>query len=118
MMMMAMNGKMRLQGNKQSASQISEMLANQLGRPVVDQTGLKGSYDFELEFAPDETVHMPGMKTPSEDGGGPNMGGASEGSGPSLLMAVQEQLGLKLESKKGPIDLLVVDAAEKVPTEN
>jgi uncharacterized protein (TIGR03435 family) len=121
MIMMGGGGKMRLQASKQPVTQIAEMLGNQLGRPVVDQTGLTANYDFELEYVPDETTRMPGMGAmppPSTDGGGgPNGGGASEG-GPSLMTAIQEQLGLKLESKKGPIALLVIDSAEKVPTEN
>ena len=50
--------------------------------------------------------------------GRPQCGGATEGGGPSLMTAIQEQLGLKLESKKGPIALLVIDSVEKVPTEN
>jgi uncharacterized protein (TIGR03435 family) len=119
MIMMGMGGKMKLQGSKQALTQIAEMLTNQFGRAVVDQTGLTANYDFELEFVPDETTRMPGMDhmpPPSSDGGGgPN---ASDGAGPSLMTAIQEQLGLKLESKKGPIDLLVIDSVEKVPTEN
>ncbi len=124
MMMMGNGGKMRMQANKQKVTQIAEMLGNQLGRPVVDQTGLTADYDFTLEFAPDDTMRGPaGMAPPGPppDGGGGPGGGAmssSEGGGPSLMSALQEQLGLKLEPKKGPIDLLVIDSMEKVPTEN
>jgi uncharacterized protein (TIGR03435 family) len=125
MMMMANGGRMRLQASRQPVGQICEMLGNQLGRPVVDQTGLTANYDFALDYAPDESTRMPGMGAPpappSGDGGGAGVGGPAGGSdanGPSLLTALQEQLGLKLESKKGPIDLLVIDSLEKVPTEN
>jgi uncharacterized protein (TIGR03435 family) len=62
-------------------------------------TGLKGYFEFKLEWTPDD-----GIKP--------------DDSGPSLFSAVQEQLGLKLESRKGPIDVLVVDHAEKIPTDN
>jgi uncharacterized protein (TIGR03435 family) len=122
MIMMGMGGKMKLAGSKQQVTAIAEMLSNQLGRPVVDQTGLTANYDYELEFAPDESTRMPGMMgampPPPPDGGGAGAPSAPEGSGPSLMTALQEQLGLKLESKKGPVALLVVDSMEKVPTEN
>jgi uncharacterized protein (TIGR03435 family) len=68
-------------------------------RPVIDQTGLKGRYDFTLEWTPDNVP--PGDAT-----------------APSLFTAVQEQLGLKLESRKAPVEIIIVDSAEKNPTEN
>jgi uncharacterized protein (TIGR03435 family) len=125
-MMMMMNGsRMKMQASRQQAGQIAEMLGNQLGRPVVDQTGLTANYDYTLDYAPDESTRMPGMAgmaPPPADGGGGGVGGASSGpsdaSGPSLMTALQEQLGLKLESKKGPIELLVIDTLDKVPSEN
>jgi uncharacterized protein (TIGR03435 family) len=64
---------------------------------VLDQTGLDGFYDLKLEWAPDGTKDNPG---------------------PSLYTAVQEQLGLKLEGRKGPVEIIVVDNADKVPTDN
>jgi len=79
---------------------VANMLAALLGRPVVDQTGLKGNYDFDLDYAPEE-----GQRTP-------------ETIVASLLNAVQSQLGLKLEGRKGPVELIVVDHIEKTPTEN
>jgi uncharacterized protein (TIGR03435 family) len=122
MMMMVNNGRMRLQASKQPVTQIAEMLGNQLGRPVVDQTGLTANYDFTLDFAPDESMRMPGMMGGMPPGHGPEGGEgaapASDSNGPSLTTALQEQLGLKLESKKGPIDLIVIDNLEKTPTEN
>jgi uncharacterized protein (TIGR03435 family) len=119
MMMMGNGGKMRMQASKQKVTQIVEMLGNQLGRPVVDQTGLTADYDFTLEYAPDDTMRGPaGMMPPPPDGGGGGAPAPSDSTGPSLMSALQEQLGLKLEPKKGPIDLLVIDSLEKVPTEN
>jgi uncharacterized protein (TIGR03435 family) len=70
-------------------------LANMLGSPVHDETGLKGRYQFTLGFAP------PGRAKQPED------------SAPDIFEAVQDQLGLKLEGKKGPVEVLVVDHAEK-----
>ncbi len=72
-------------------------LGFQLHQPVSDATGLKGKYDFSLRWV---SERMP------------------EETGPNLFRAVQEQLGLKLEPKKTPIDVLVVDHFEKTPTEN
>jgi len=73
-----------------------------LERPVVDETGLKGRYDFDLEFAIDETLF-----------GGMLGKGPDEPSKPSLFAALQEQLGLKLEATRGPVSVLVIDHAER-----
>jgi uncharacterized protein (TIGR03435 family) len=121
-MMMSMNaGRMRMQASAVQIGQLVNMLSNQLSRPVVDQTGLTGKYDYTLDFAPEPgQAHGP-MGAPM-GGPGPAAGGgttdANDQAGPNLVTAVQEQLGLKLEAKKGPVDLLVIDRAEKTPTEN
>jgi uncharacterized protein (TIGR03435 family) len=84
-----------------------QLLATLLSRfereTVVDMTGLKGLFDVKLEWTPD------GGAVPAV------LDGAS---GPSVFTALQEQLGLKLEPRKGPIDVLVIDHAEKTPAEN
>ena len=77
-----------------------------LDRPVVDQTGLKGRYDFDLEFTPDESQF--GGMLPKAEG---------ESVKPGLFAAMQDQLGLRLEATRGPVDTLVVDQAEH-PIEN
>jgi uncharacterized protein (TIGR03435 family) len=88
---------------------LAEELSNQLGRPVMDKTGLTGPYDFSLRWTPDE-----GQPSQGIDGGPlPNNPPPPESSGPSIFTAIQEQLGLKLESKKGPVDVLVIDHVEK-----
>jgi uncharacterized protein (TIGR03435 family) len=78
---------------------------------VIDMTGLKGSYEVKLEWTPDEN-------RPIAAAAGGAQTGIDAGAGPSIFTAVQEQLGLKLESRKGPLDVVVVDHAEKVPAEN
>jgi uncharacterized protein (TIGR03435 family) len=83
----------------------AEFLTEEAGRPVVDQTGLTGSYDLTLDWAPDNAVATPDAPNDSA-------------AGPSLFTALQEQLGLKLDSTKGPVEILVIDRAEKTPTEN
>ena len=71
-------------------------LATRLGRTVLDRTGLPGEYDFDVKYAEDRGAAA-----------------ASDVSGPDFLTAMQEQLGLKIESGKGPVEVLVVDRVEK-----
>ena len=78
-------------------------LSPRLGNIVLDKTGLTGEYDFKLRYA-DDSPPEPGAD-PAEAPGDP--------SGPSLAMALQEQLGLKLETQKAPVEVIVVDRAEK-----
>src|SRR5207244_4084995 len=117
--MMMMNGRGHLAAKNMNMAGIVDLLARQLDRPVLDQTGLKGNYDFTLDYTPEEGQGMmlpPGIPPP----------GAAEAhaaipessSGLSLSAAMQAQLGLKLEPKKGPVDLVVLDHVEKIPTEN
>jgi uncharacterized protein (TIGR03435 family) len=95
------------------------MLQQQLGRTVVDKTGLEGLYDFELTFSP-EGLDSPfgrGFPAPPPPVGGPaGPVPAASDPVPSLFTAVQE-LGLKLDSTKGPVEVLVIDSVDK-PTEN
>jgi uncharacterized protein (TIGR03435 family) len=122
--MMMMNGRGHLSAKMMNVSGLVDMLARQLDRPVIDQTGLKGNYDFDLDYTPDENQRMgiPGLPPPPPQPGGGEIHapGASnpEANGVSLFTAVQSQLGLKLEARKGPIELIVVDHLEKIPTEN
>jgi len=110
----------RMQGAHETMATLADVLSNQLGRPVIDMTGLTAEYDYTLEFSPEGLAGMRGMPMPM---GPPPGGGAGPETreaepGPSIFSAVQEQLGLKLESRKGPVDLIVVDSVEKAPTEN
>ena len=77
------------------------LLSRQLRQAVIDKTGLTGPYDIDLEWTPDELNGAP-----------------PEAPGPSIFSAIQDQLGLRLEAQKGPIEVLVVDRAEKVPVAN
>ena len=88
-------------------AQLALKLAEVLRRPVVDATGSTGRFDFKLEWTPEDVRAKP----PSGD---PGAGAAPESdSGPSIFAALQEQLGLKLESGKVPAEVLVIDSAEK-----
>jgi uncharacterized protein (TIGR03435 family) len=77
-------------------------LAPHLGNIVLDKTGLTGDFDFQLKYV-DESPPKPGAEPPD----------ASDPSGPTLAIALQEQLGLKLETQKAPVEVIVVDRAEK-----
>jgi uncharacterized protein (TIGR03435 family) len=129
-MMMTPSGACMID-NGQTMSGFADQLSNQFDRPVVDQTGLKGKFDFKLRYDPSS---MPGrggmggmMMKVDPPPGGPPGGGGDGGRGPapqerelppSIFAALQEQLGLKLESKRGPVELLVIEHIEKTPTEN
>jgi len=123
MAMMMGRGAARLAVRVQPISRLADMLGNQLNSLVVDKTGLAGTYDYNLEFAP-VTGAFGGLPPPPPPAGGDAAGaprpappeGASEM--PDLFTAVQDQLGLKLEKKRGPMDVLVIDRAEKTPREN
>ncbi|HEY4088542.1 MAG TPA: TIGR03435 family protein [Bryobacteraceae bacterium] len=83
----------------------ASLIATRLGRNVVDRTDLSGKYDIHLKWTPDAVI-----SPPSESGAVP---APMDSSGPSLLTAIQEQLGLRLRSIRGPSGFLVVDRMEK-----
>jgi uncharacterized protein (TIGR03435 family) len=82
----------------------SRGLAPRLRNIVLDQTGLTGEFDFELHFV-DDGPPKPGTETAPQ--------AAADPAGPSLAAALQEQLGLKLETRKAPVEVIVIDRAEK-----
>ena len=92
------NGPGRLEAKKITMQKLADLLARPAGLPIVDSTGLKGVFDFTLEWSPDQAAEATAW--------------------PSIFTALQEQLGLKLESGKGPVEILVVDHIRKAPTEN
>jgi uncharacterized protein (TIGR03435 family) len=118
MIMTIVNGspRARLNAAGETMQQFTGMLSNQFNKIVVDATGLKGKYDFLLSWMPESRTGAPPPSAAS--GPGAPAAPAPDESGPSLLEAVQDQLGLKLESKKGPVEILVIDHFEKTPTEN
>jgi uncharacterized protein (TIGR03435 family) len=81
-------------------------LSQMLGRTVIDKTGLTGTYDFTLKWAPDPGV----LGIPAD---GPDAPPPPDPDGPSIFTAMQEDLGLKLQSAKGPVEIIVIDHAEK-----
>jgi uncharacterized protein (TIGR03435 family) len=86
-----------LDGGPADATSLASMVTNLVKRPVVNKTDLAGNYDLRLRFAPD---------------------GDTKSTLPSLFTAIQEQLGLRLESQKVPVEFLVIDQCSKTPSEN
>jgi uncharacterized protein (TIGR03435 family) len=84
-------------------------LSQMLGHPVLDKTELKGVYNFKLQFAPDDRLQPPSGLAPSER----LPVSPADSNAPSLFDAVQEQLGLKLESGKGPVEVIVIEHVER-----
>jgi uncharacterized protein (TIGR03435 family) len=93
----------RFEATKIPMQHFADLLARFMHLQVVDETGLAGVFDFTLEWSPDE------MKAE---------GTTAESAAPSIFTVLQEQLGLKLEGRKGAVEVLVVDHVEKTPTEN
>jgi uncharacterized protein (TIGR03435 family) len=93
----------RLPGRNASIAQLAFVLqAIVLDRPVIDKTGLTGNFDFDLSWMPNETQF-----------GGKGATMAADPDSPDIFTAVQEQLGLRLEAQRDPVDVLVIDRAEK-----
>lgn len=101
----AARGAARLDGitsNRMDMTKFATLMSRMTRMPVLNRTGLKGFYEIKVQWAPEDMNGKPDEAA----------------AGPSIFTAVQEQLGLKLESRKGPVEVLVVDRAEKVPLEN
>ena len=95
------SGRFQFGGNSMSTFALG--LSNEVARVVVDRTGLEGNWDFEFTFTP-ERIRQASPGTPQTE---------IDPNGPSLFTAIQEQLGLKLESTKGPVRVLVIDHIEQ-----
>jgi uncharacterized protein (TIGR03435 family) len=80
-----------------SMAELAYQISRWTHRPVFDKTGIKGEFDFTLDYSTDDR---------------------DTSSAPSLFTALQQQLGLKLEASKGPVEVLLIDHAERIPTEN
>ena len=102
-------GPGRVLGNTVSLAMFASVLSRQVGRPVVDRTGVTDYFNITLDFAPDSdarTANGPPAPQPP-----------AVSDAPSIFTALQEQLGLKLEATRAPVDVLVIDTVS-LPTEN
>jgi uncharacterized protein (TIGR03435 family) len=104
-------GPGRIQGNVVTLAIFGNMLAGLVGRPVVDRTGVSGHFNITLEYTPEAGITSVGPPDAQTQASPPGR------DAPSLFTALQEQLGLKLESTRAPVDVLVIDKVSP-PTEN
>ena len=116
-----MPGRARMVAHEETMQDFVTRLTNVMSRPVTDATGLTAMYDFVVTYSP-EGLNYP-MPMPGGGAVGVANGGQSavaSGAEPlfDIFAAVQSELGLKLEAKKGPVETIVIDHAEKTPTEN
>jgi uncharacterized protein (TIGR03435 family) len=81
---------------------LTDALTFLVGKPVLDRTGLEGTFDYKLQWAPDE-LQLPSPEAPPQ----------TDGAAPSLAAALEQQMGLRLASQRAPVDVLVVENAEK-----
>jgi uncharacterized protein (TIGR03435 family) len=109
-----MHGRGHIESTGTDMHGLTRILSGELKRTVIDKTGLKGDFDYKLDWTPDNAP--PPMAKAGDAGPGENSS-ASDNAGPSLFTALEEQLGLKLESSKGPVDVIVIDQLEQ-PTAN
>ncbi len=99
------NGVIKLTLGRSTVRDLAGQLGTEVERVIVDKTGLKGVYDFRLEYSREGLRPLgpaPAVQDPA----------------PSLFTAVQEQLGLKLEPAKEPVDVMMVDSINKIPADN
>jgi uncharacterized protein (TIGR03435 family) len=100
------NGRGHLEGRNITMAGLAWRLGRKLDRPVIDRTGLQGEFNYKLDWTPEDVL---AKKAVQRDAALPDL--------PSIFVAIQQQLGLKLEPQKAPVETLVIDHAEK-PTEN
>jgi uncharacterized protein (TIGR03435 family) len=122
------DGSIRFESSKMTMEKLAETISRFVDRPVVDMTELKGEYQVALNISMEDLRYMAkaagapmmgpgGMGPGGSESGKPPADAASDPAGNSILESVQ-QLGLKLEPRKGPIEIIVIDHVEKNPTEN
>lgn len=99
------NKGITLVGHNADMASIAHTISLALGSTVVDKTGLTGAYDYQLDYAPEQPMGLPMRPSDSGDAAAP--------VGPSIYTALQEQLGLKLQAQKQPVDVIVIDHIEQ-----
>jgi uncharacterized protein (TIGR03435 family) len=109
-------GPALLAPNRASMAMLADLLSTRLWRVVIDKTGLKGEYAFKLAWKPMPNEYGPeALGLPPGTGNSPPPDEANVG--PSIFTALKEQLGLRLDSQKGPVEVIVIDSVER-PSEN
>jgi uncharacterized protein (TIGR03435 family) len=96
----------KLRGKNITTAELTRVLSNILDRNVLDKTGFKGTFDVDVDFTPDQVLAGLPNRGPDEPSASADAGGTS-------IFAALQQLGLKLESTKGPVPMLIIDHVEK-----
>ncbi len=120
------NGMMHIELNKTTMDQMAEALARFVDRPVVNMTDLKGNYQVALDLTMEDLMRVArsaGVTVPpgalaGGGGGGDKPGDSASDPGESSIFRSVQEMGLKLDARKAPLELIVVDHIEKTPTEN
>jgi uncharacterized protein (TIGR03435 family) len=97
-------------GSQMPMGRLATLLSRFERQIVMDMTGFSGTFEVKLEWTPEDRAPVPAGDGASRV--------TAEGNGPSLFTAVQEQLGLRLVPRKGPLDIIVIDHAEQIPVDN
>jgi uncharacterized protein (TIGR03435 family) len=106
------SGDITLQATSATLERLAEGLSSRLRAIIVDKTGIEGKFDVSLQWTPDpsmESITRPGAEAPPPP--------ADAAQGPSIFTALQEKLGLKLESRKVPVEVIVIESVKR-PSEN
>jgi uncharacterized protein (TIGR03435 family) len=111
--MLLSSSGLRMEGKKLHMADLVRELSRALGEPVLDKTGFRGEFDIDLNYMDEDVMKSPGSAA-SDDAGGNRL---AAGPNLSIVFAAMDQLGLKLQPAKGPVEVLVVDHAER-PTPN
>jgi uncharacterized protein (TIGR03435 family) len=98
-------GRGHIEAKSGALAAFADRLSQMVDRPVIDYTNTAGVFNFTLDWSPDVPMTAPGDDS-------------SNSTGPSIFTAIQQQLGLRLEARRGPVEVLVVDRGERVPIEN
>jgi uncharacterized protein (TIGR03435 family) len=110
--------RIKMWARHETMSHLADKLSGYLSRPVYDRTGLGGQYDFTLDWAIESTGGVVPRVGPPPDEIDSHSAPIGANDSTNIFAAVQSQLGLKLEQTKGPVEILVVDRADKIPTGN
>jgi len=108
----------KLWARHETMQQLADRLSSQLNRAVVDRTGIEGEYDFTLEWTMEAAGGTVPRTDPPPDEIDMHNSPVMSDPGLSIFRAIQTQLGLKLEAKRGPLEMLIVDQVDKTPTGN
>lgn len=118
-------GVMRLQMDRMTMSGFADLLSGFAGKPVVDRTGLTDRYQIPLEIRQEDLLNVAraaaqqqGIALPPGAGGGGAQGVAADPGGNASMLSAVRKLGLRLESRQVPMEVIVVESAEKTPSEN